>query len=207
MPTFTDPIVAIRLSLNGRTGITLYAPPWEDVDGEEWQGFLGDGAKIVLLGSTDELDSWLSDHPDHDLADHPAWSAFLERGLSALQPDDSASYDFDSVYELAAAEPSAENVSALADTVDLAVSVGDCCEDGALRSLLNGTREYRLLVDDEVSYEGRDGKLEWRRLGDTVADSWARALARLDTWLRFEGTAATEEDEGGSGDQKAQVSE
>ncbi|HET6208727.1 MAG TPA: hypothetical protein VFD94_00010, partial [Jatrophihabitans sp.] len=69
MPSFAEPIVAVRLSANGRTGITLFAPPWQDSDGEEWQGFLGDGAKIVLFGSTSELNTWLGDHPDHDLAD------------------------------------------------------------------------------------------------------------------------------------------
>ena len=41
-------IVPITLTVNGRIGLTLYAPPWEDEDGEEWQGFLGDGAKILL---------------------------------------------------------------------------------------------------------------------------------------------------------------
>ena len=38
-------IIPITLTVNGRTGVTLYAPPWEDEDGDEWQGFLGDGAE------------------------------------------------------------------------------------------------------------------------------------------------------------------
>ena len=88
MLSFADPIVAVRLSSEGRTGITLYAPPWEDADGEEWQGFLGDGSKIVLLGTADELNTWLGDHPDHDLADHPAWPAFAKRGKKVLEPAD-----------------------------------------------------------------------------------------------------------------------
>ena len=45
-------IIPITLTVNGRTGVTLYAPPWEDEDGEEWQGFLGDGAKILLYPGT-----------------------------------------------------------------------------------------------------------------------------------------------------------
>jgi hypothetical protein len=37
-------IIPITLTINGRTGLTLWAPPWEDDEGEEWQGFLGDGS-------------------------------------------------------------------------------------------------------------------------------------------------------------------
>ena len=48
-------IVPITLTVNGRIGLTLYAPPWEDEDGEEWQGFLGDGSKILLYPGTREL--------------------------------------------------------------------------------------------------------------------------------------------------------
>lgn len=191
MPSFAEPIVAVRLSANGRTGITLFAPPWEDSDGEEWQGFLGDGAKIVLFGTSNELNTWLGDHPDHDLADHPAWTGFSNRGSKALQPAEEAAYDFDAVYELAAAEPDPQTVSQLADTVDIAGRVADCCEDGMLRSLLNGTREYALLVEGETDYHGKDGGAEWSRLGDVVAESWERALARLESWLRWEGTSAT----------------
>ena len=52
MSTPSAAIVPITLTVNGRIGLTLYAPPWEDEDGEEWQGFLGDGAKILLYPST-----------------------------------------------------------------------------------------------------------------------------------------------------------
>jgi hypothetical protein len=190
MPSFADPIVAVSLSANGRTGITLFAPPWQDTDGEEWQGFLGDGAKIVLLGTPDELNTWLGDHPEHDLADHPAWKSFAAKGKRALVPSDEAHYDFDAVYELAAAEPDAETVSRLADTVDVAARIADCCEDGMLRSLLSGTREYALLVEGDTSYHGKDGAAQWSALGDVIAGSWERALTRLEFWLRWEGSSA-----------------
>ena len=191
MPSFTDPIVAVSLAANGRTGLTLFAPPWEDADGEEWQGFLGDGSKIVLLGTPDELNTWLGDHPDHDLADHPAWKAFANQGKRALSPAPEAHYDFDRVYELAAADPDAETVSELADTVDIAGRIADSCEDGMLRSLLTGTREYVLLVEGETGYSGKDGAAEWIQLGDVIAHTWERALVRIETWLRWEGSSAT----------------
>jgi hypothetical protein len=196
MQSFTEPIVAVTLSLSEHTGLTLYAPPWEDTDGEEWQGLLGDGAKIVLLGDADELHDWLAANPDHDLADHPAWAAFAKRGKKALTPV--AAYDFDAVYELAAEDPAEDNVTGLADTIDMASRIADCCEDGALRSLLNNTREYRLVTEDDVDYISKEGRGEWSRLGDVIADSWPRATARLETWFSWQGSSA--ESSGGDSD-------
>jgi len=192
MPSFVEPIVAVQLSLAGHSGVTLFAPPWEDASGEEWQGFLGDGSKIVLLGTTDELADWIEANPDHDLADHPAWKNFAARGKSVLTPADEAHYDFESVYELAAGEADPEHVSKLADIVDMAARIGDCCEDGALRALLSGTREYNLLVEGDTSYTGRAGAAEWAQLGNTVADSWQRALTRIEFWLSWQGATNTE---------------
>lgn len=200
MPSFADPIVAVSLSSGGHTGITLFAPPWEDADGEEWQGFLGDGSKIVLLGTADELNTWLGDHPDHDLADHPAWKAFANRGKTALTPAPEAAYDFESVYELAGSTADPQVVSRLADIVDIAGRIADCCEDGKLRSLLNGTREYALLVEGETEYLGKDGLAEWTRLGDVIAESWERAIVRIEQWLRWEGTASVVHEAAGSGE-------
>ena len=45
-----------------------------------------------------------------------------------------------------------------------------------LRSLLNGTREYALLVEGETDYHGKDGARRVVRLGDVIAESWERAL-------------------------------
>jgi hypothetical protein len=190
MPSFSEPIVAISLTANGRQGVTLFAPPWEDSDGEEWQGFLGDGAKIVLLGTSEELKSWLADNPEHDLSDHPAWEAFVAQGSKALEPADEAQYDFDAVYEWAAGDADPVIVSELGDTVDIAARIAESCEDGALRSLLNNTREYALLVEGETSYHGKDGEAEWTKLGDVIASSWERALNRIETWLRWEGSSS-----------------
>jgi hypothetical protein len=196
MPSFAEPIVAIRLTAGGRSGITLYAPPWEDAEGEEWQGFLGDGAKIVLLGTVDELNTWLGDNPDHDLADHPAWTAFAKRGKAVLAPAPEAQYDLDAVYELAAGEPDPQDVSKLADAVDIAARIADACEDGMLRSLLNGTREYALLVEGETDYHtGKEGRAEWSQLGSVVAESWERAEARVQNWLNWQGSSTVPHEE------------
>jgi hypothetical protein len=79
------------------------------------------------------------------------------------------------------------HVSALANVVDMAGKIADCCDDGALRSLIENTPEYAELVSDDVSYQGRDGKRAWQALGDTIAETWERALTRVDSWLAWRG--------------------
>jgi hypothetical protein len=180
-------IIPITISINGRTGLTLWAPPWEDDEGEEWQGFLGDGAKIVLFPNERELALFIASGEENDLSDHPAWGKVLKLTADDLTPTDDDDYDLDAVYELAAGEPDPVNVSALANVVDLAGRIADCCDDGALRSLIENTPEYADLVSDDVSYHGRDGKREWAQLGDVIAETWERALARIDSWLAWRG--------------------
>ena len=75
-------IIPITLTVNGRIGLTLWAPPWEDEDGDEWQGFLGDGAKILLYPGTKELAEFIASGVENDLSDHPAWGR-----VQQLPPD------------------------------------------------------------------------------------------------------------------------
>lgn len=190
------PIVPITLTVNGRTGLTLYAPPWEDEDGDEWQGFLGDGAKILLYPTTVELASFIASGEENDLSDHPGWGQVLKATPDDLRPGSDDHYDLDAVYEWAGDEPDPVHVSALANVVDMVGRIADCCDDGALRRLVEGTPEYAELVDEEVSYQGRDGRKRWNELGDTIADSWERAIARVESWLSWQGDfTVTEFDE------------
>src|SRR5581483_11578670 len=158
------PIVPITLTVNGRTGLTLYAPPWEDEDGEEWQGFLGDGAKILLYPGTAELAAFVASGEENDLSDHPGWGQVLKARPDDLRPSADDHYDLDQVYEWAGDEPDPVHVSALANVVDMVTRIADCCDDGALRRLLEGTPAYAELVDAEVSYQGRDGRKRWDEL-------------------------------------------
>jgi hypothetical protein len=180
-------IIPITLTLNDRTGVTLYAPPWEDDDGEEWQGFLGDGAKILLYPSVAELAAFIASGEENDLSDHPGWGQVLKATPDELRPELDDRYDLDQVYEWASGEPDPVHVSALGNVVDMVARIADSCDDGALRRLLEGTPEYAELVDEEVSYQGRDGRKRWNELGDTIADSWERAIGRVDAWLNWQG--------------------
>ena len=79
------------------------------------------------------------------------------------------------------------HVSSLANVVDMVAKIADCCDDGALRRLVEDTPAYEELVDEDVSYQGKDGRKRWSDLGDTIADSWERAIARVESWLSWQG--------------------
>lgn len=198
MTSSSPAIIAISLTVNDRTGITLYAPPWEDVDGEEWQGFLGDGAKILLYPNAAELAAFVASGQENDLSDHPGWGQVLASTPEQLRPTLEDRYDLDAVYEWASGDPDPVHVSSLANVVDMVGRIADCCDDGALRRLIEGTPAYVELVDDDVSYQGKDGRKRWNALGDTIADTWERAVGRVESWLNWQGEysdAATALDE------------
>ena len=68
------------------------------------------------------------------------------------------------------------HVSALADVVDMVAKIADCCDDGKLRRLVEGTPAFAELVDEEISYQGKEGR---KRVGtSSVTPSPSRGSAR-----------------------------
>ncbi|MEO8888168.1 MAG: hypothetical protein ABI429_02595 [Jatrophihabitantaceae bacterium] len=180
-------IIPITLTVNGRIGLTLWAPPWEDEDEEQWQGFLGDGAKILLYPGVRELAEFIASGVDNDLSDHPAWGRVQKLTPDQLRPGGEDAYDLDAVYEWASGEPDPIHVSALANVVDMVAKIADCCDDGALRRLVENTPAYEELVDEDNSYQGKEGRKRWNKLGDVIAETWERAITRTDAWLSWQG--------------------
>ena len=41
----------VVIAIGGRVGLTLWAPPWVGADGDEEQGFLGDGRFVLAFDS------------------------------------------------------------------------------------------------------------------------------------------------------------
>lgn len=187
MTSMDGAIIPITLTVNGRIGLTLWAPPWEDDEGEEWHGFLGDGSKILLYPNARELAAFIASGEENDLSDHPGWGFIQRLTPDQLRPSPEDSYDLDQVYEWAAGDPDPVHVSALANVVDMVAKIADVCDDGALRRLVENTPAYEELVDEDVSYQGKEGRKRWNELGDTIADTWERAIKRVDAWLRWEG--------------------
>ncbi len=124
-------IVPIALTLDDRTGYTLWAPPWEE-DGEEWQAFLGgsvDGTAVVHLFPTPAaLAAFCRTSTDHDLADHPVWPVVAGLGAADVTPDDDHRYDLDGVYDVVAENPDRWAVEELAATFDITGRVAECCD-------------------------------------------------------------------------------
>jgi hypothetical protein len=194
MTAVSGSIVPIAVTLGEKTGVTLFAPPWEDAEGEQWQGFLGDGAKIVLFPSVSELKQFIEQTPENDLSDHPDWPRVANLGERDLRPTEDNSYDLEAVYEWAAGEPDAEVETGLGNVVELVLRIAESCEDGALRRLIGATPEYAELMDGELPYSGsREARARWSKLGDTIAETWERALSRVERWLDWRGDYSVEQ--------------
>jgi len=138
-------IVPIALTLDDRTGYTLWAPPWEE-DGEEWQAFLGSTvdlpadindddpeapgptAVVHLFPSPAALAAFCRVNTDHDLADHPVWPVVSTLGAADLTPDEDHRFDLDGVYDVVAEHPDRWAVEELAAVLDVVGRLAECCD-------------------------------------------------------------------------------
>lgn len=182
-------IVPIELSVNGRTGVTLWAPPWEE-DGEEWQAFLGAGDKLEVFEDTAGLAAYVARSGDNDLVDHPSWDMIQTLPPAQLVPEDDYRFDVDGVLELIDGPPTDDAVSELADTVDMVQRIAECVDDGPLMKMLETPIFAGLIDDDDPSYDSD----EWEEAQETIARAWPLVLARLQACLNWhaagDGTAA-----------------
>jgi hypothetical protein len=168
-------VVPIRLTLDGRTGVTLWATPWEE-DGEEWQAFLGAGQKVLVFGTAVEMAEHLRSGEENDLTDHPRWKDLLRLTPGELEPDEDYVFDLDGAYELALSDPDPYTVSELSDLVDLVQRVAEVCDDGTLLKLVEETPEFAALLSDEATFSGAEGEERWTAVGAVVEQSWEPLL-------------------------------
>jgi hypothetical protein len=187
-------VVPIRLTLDGRTGVTLWATPWEE-DGEEWQAFLGAGQRVLVFGTAEEMVAHLHSGEENDLTDHPRWKDLLQLAPGELEPDDDYVFDLDGAYELALSDPDPYTVSELSDLVDLVQRVAEVCDDGTLLRLVEDTPEFAQLLSDDASFGGAEGEERWTRVGAVVERSWERLLERFGRLIEWRGSEVLAEDE------------
>jgi hypothetical protein len=179
-------IVPIALTVDDRTGFTLWAPPWEE-DGEEWQAFLGtseddDGtggrARVHLFPTPAALAAFCRTRTDHDLADHPVWPVVTGLGAADLTPDDDHRYDLDGVYDIAAENPDRWAVEELAADIDIVTRLAECLD-------VDGDTGDDEDVDDELTDPDGDPEvdddieLERRPSSDDARGGEFGALAEL----------------------------
>jgi hypothetical protein len=192
-------VVPIRLTLDGRTGVTLWATPWEE-DGEEWQAFLGAGQRVLVFGTVEEMVAHLHSGEENDLTDHPRWKDLLQLAPGELEPDEDYVFDLDGAYELALSDPDPYTVSELSDLVDLVQRVAEVCDDGTLLRLVEETPEFAQLLSDDASFSGAEGEETWTRLGAVVERSWEPLLERFGRLVEWRGTEVLAEDAEEPGD-------
>jgi len=185
-------VVPIRLTLDGRSGVTLWATPWLE-DGEEWQAFLGSGRSVLLFGNAAELADYLRSGEENDLSEHPQWPALRRLPASELEPEEGYGYDLDGVYDLAAGDPDPFTVSALSDLLDIVQRIAECCDDGTLLRLVEETPEFAELLDDNVSFAHGEGEQRWSAVGEALDRCWEGVLDRFGNLLDWRGETPVEE--------------
>jgi len=201
-------IVPIALTLDDRTGFTLWAPPWEE-DGEEWQAFLGttedDTAKVHLFPTPAALASFCRTSTDHDLADHPVWPVVAGLGAADLTPDDDHRFDLDGVYDIAAENPDRWAVEELAATIDIVTRLAECLdtsdadedenEDDA-ESQFEAVAE--LAAKPEIgslglgvdAFVGRSGEDAWIGVGGALDELWEDVVEELNEHFDWTGAGS-----------------
>ncbi|WP_040338467.1 hypothetical protein [Candidatus Blastococcus massiliensis] len=210
-------IVPIALTLDDRTGYTLWAPPWEE-DGEEWQAFLGTTvevradindddpenpvptAVVHLFPSPAALAAFCRTSTDHDLADHPVWPVVTGLGPADLTPDDDHRFDLDGVYDVAAENPDRWAVEELAATLDIVSRLAECLDAGDEDDDdLDDETEFEavaeLMAKPEIgslglgpdAFVGRSGEDAWVGVGGALDDLWEDVVEELGEHLDWTG--------------------
>jgi hypothetical protein len=197
-------IVPIALTVDDRTGYTLWAPPWEE-DGEEWQAFLGttedDTAKVHLFPSPAALAAFCRTSTDHDLADHPVWPVVVGLDAADLTPDDDHRYDLDGVYDIASENPDRWAVEELAATIDIVTRLAEVLdtdgEDHEDDEEAEGQFEAvaELVAKPEIgslglgadAFVGRAGEDAWVGVGGALDELWEDVLEELADHLDWTG--------------------
>jgi len=198
-------IVPIALTVDDRTGYTLWAPPWEE-DGEEWQAFLGttedDTARVHLFPTPAALAAFCRTHSDHDLADHPVWPVVVGLGAGDLTPDDDHRYDLDGVYDIAAENPDRWAVEELAATIDIVGRLAECLDtsedddedddeesEGQFEAVaeLVGKPEVGSLGLGVEAFLGRSGEDAWVGVGGALDELWEDVVEELSEHLDWTG--------------------
>ncbi|SFN10916.1 hypothetical protein SAMN05216207_100836 [Pseudonocardia ammonioxydans] len=172
-------IVPIRLALTRGDVVTLWAPPWRE-DGEEWEAFLGDDEHVYVFDEVAGLAAFVRTAPEHDLTDHPAWSAVPGLSVGELTPDDAHRYDLVGLPELAAADPDAQTVQELHEAVSIVRSLADVCDLENVIAALDGEPAFALLREGRAAFTGREGRKQWTALSAAITQHWDDVVDTVD---------------------------
>jgi hypothetical protein len=163
-------IVPIELGLTAGDLVTLWAPRWREDDEDALFAFPDVATMVAFVRTVGE----------HDLADHPAWSAVPQLAAPDLLPEETQSYDLVGVPELVAEDPDTWNIAELAEIVAMARSLADVCELEVVHEVLDSAAGFSMLDGGTLPFGGREGARLWTAMSTAVAERWDEVLDALD---------------------------
>ncbi len=172
-------IIPIQLGLTAGNGLTLWAPRWRE-EGEEWEAFLGFGDDLYVFPSPAHLAAFIRGDAEHDLTDHPEWTAAAKALPDELVPDDDHRFDIVGVPELVAEAPDIWTLAELADTVSILHSLAEVCDLPAIEEVLADADGFSVLGAGEQAFTGRQGEKLWNGIGAVVSARWDEVIEALD---------------------------
>ena len=179
-------IVPVIFSIDGRAGLTLWAPGWAGTDGELMEGFVGHEDEVAVFASAADLHAFVHRQVRQDLDSHPAWPGILRRTADQLRAAPSDVVDFDSVYDLAAQPRDGGAIGGIAKVVRLADAIAAGCRDTELADSIDSS-DYGQLLTAPSAFGGRAGRRNWAHLTGEIASSWEWVLERVRSHLAWEG--------------------
>jgi hypothetical protein len=175
-------IVPVQLSLTEGDLVTLWAPRWRE-DGEEWEAFLGDDDALFAFPTVAELAAFVRTEPEHDLADHPAWSLVPDLSVAELTPEETQRYNIIGVPEIAAEDLDTWTVGELAEIVEMVRSIADVCDLEVVNEVLDSAPAFGLLHQGTLPFAGREGTRLWNQLVETIAERWDDVIDAIDDMI------------------------
>ncbi len=176
-------IIPIELGLTAGDLVTLWAPRWRE-EGEEWEAFLGHDEDLFAFPEVAGMVAFVRTAPEHDLTDHPAWSAVPRLTAMDLVPEPTQHYDLVGFPELLAEDPDTWSVAELAEVVAMARSLADVCGLVVVHEVLDSSPGFALLDEGAVPFGGREGSRLWGEMSDVVARRWDEVLDAVDGVVR-----------------------
>jgi hypothetical protein len=175
-------IVPVQLSLTEGDLVTLWAPRWRE-DGEEWEAFLGDDDALFAFPTVAQLAAFVRTEPEHDLADHPAWSLVPDLSVAELTPEETQRYNIIGVPEIAAEDLDTWTVGELAEIVEMVRSIADVCDLEVVNEVLDSAPAFGLLHQGTLPFAGREGSRLWNQLVETIAERWDDVIDAIDDMI------------------------
>jgi hypothetical protein len=175
-------IVPVQLSLTEGDLVTLWAPRWRE-DGEEWEAFLGDDDALFAFPTVAQLAAFVRTEPEHDLADHPAWSLVPDLSVAELTPEETQRYNIIGVPEIAAEDLDTWTVGELAEIVEMVRSIADVCDLEVVNEVLDSAPAFGLLHQGTLPFAGREGTRLWNQLVETIAERWDDVIDAIDDMI------------------------